>query len=685
MKYAIGIDTGGTCTDAVLYDFDSGTILCSNKALTTYDDLTRGILEALDGLDQSLCQQACAAGLSTTLATNACVENKFRRPKLLLMGIDRKGIARFGADYGFTDPDDIVYLPCKTTITGQVTQEPDWALLHAHAKEWFRDAEGCAICEIYGTRNHGVLEKQAAAIIQQETGLPVVCASSLFSGLSSLERAASAVLNAGLLPLTCSFLDAVSRAFQERNIHADMYLVRSDSSLMGLDYAAQHAVETLLSGPAASALGGSTLAQTKQAIVVDMGGTTTDIALIENGAPLLSEEGIRVGKWRTMVKGLFASSFALGGDSGIRWDKQGQLTIGPARMIPLCVLASREPQVLEILEHLLQRIPNHSLPLHEFLTLNRRDWRTVSLTEQERRLCTILEHGAVNIEQAAQMLGIDKYSLHTDALERTGVILRAGLTPTDIMHLRGDYTQYERRASILGARFVSASVQCSLEQLCERVYTEISHRVFLAVSRMLLEHASPYYQKHGIDEGMQHLLELQWDNQVSGGSSLLQYCFQSKTALVGIGGPVHLFLPAAAKALGTQCIIPDCAPVANALGAVTGRMTRTLTAEIRPHGRSIAADENTDDIADFEVLYAGSLRYFAEEPQAMTWLTQQMKQDAASDLRAQGAAGSVTFHVEQKDLTAPAYSGIIKLATHIRVTAESSLQLAASKGEMEHV
>ena len=90
MKYAIGIDTGGTCTDAVLYDFDTGKVLCSNKALTTYDDLTRGILEALDGLDASLCRQACAAGLSTTLATNACVENKGARAKLLMIGFDTK-------------------------------------------------------------------------------------------------------------------------------------------------------------------------------------------------------------------------------------------------------------------------------------------------------------------------------------------------------------------------------------------------------------------------------------------------------------------------------------------------------------------------------------------------------------------------------------------------------------------
>ena len=71
MKLAIGIDTGGTCTDAILYDFETGKVLGQNKALTTYDDLTRGILESLDGLDPALCRKATVAGLSTPLATNA--------------------------------------------------------------------------------------------------------------------------------------------------------------------------------------------------------------------------------------------------------------------------------------------------------------------------------------------------------------------------------------------------------------------------------------------------------------------------------------------------------------------------------------------------------------------------------------------------------------------------------------
>ena len=669
MKLAIGIDTGGTCTDAVLYDFDSRKIISHNKALTTYDDLTRGILEALDGLDPELCRQASVAGLSTTLSTNACVEGKFRRPRLLLMGIDRKGIQRFGADYGFTDPDDIRYLPCKTTITGQVLQEPDWDFLRSHAQEWFSDVEGCAICEIYGTRNNGILEKQAAQIIRETTGLPVVCASSLFSGLSSLERAASAVLNAGLLPLTRNFLDAVQTAFHDRDIHAEIFLVRSDSSLMGMQYSAEHAVETLLSGPAASALGGSSLAGQASAVIVDIGGTTTDIALIEDHAPLLSEDGIRIGQWKTLVKGLFASSFALGGDSAVRWDKHGKLTLGPDRVIPLCVLAERYPQIVPVLQEQVYRVPTHTLPLHEFLTLNRTDWRTLSLTESEIRLCTLLETGPLNLQQAADALEIDKYNLHTQALERSGIILRSGLTPTDIMHIRGDYTRFCREASISAARFAAQSLQMSLEQLCSEIYTQVSHMVFIAVSKMLLEHTSPYYRKHGFDEGMEQLLELQWNNRNNTEPSMLQYRFRSNAVLVGIGGPVHLFLPEAARALGAQYLIPDCAAVANAVGAVTGQMMSSKSVEIRPHGLSPEDEEQ----GDFEASYGGDTRFFTEETDAIAWITEKLRRDTAADLRAQGAVGALSFHVKQDDITVPAYSGLIKIATRITVTAETNL------------
>ena len=681
MKLAIGIDTGGTCTDAILYDFETGKVLGQNKALTTYDDLTRGILESLDGLDPALCRKATVAGLSTTLATNACVEGKFRRTRLLLMGIDRRGVDRFGAEYGFTDPDDVRYLPCKTTITGQIIEEPDWDALRANAREWFADVEGCAVCEIYGMRNGGVLEQKAAEIIREKTGLPVVCASELFSGLSSLERAASAVLNAGLLPITQDFIAAVTRAFRERGIDAEVLIVRSDSSLMGLAYSAEHAVETLLSGPAASALGGSALTGRENAVVVDIGGTTTDVALIENSAPLLAEGGIRVGKWKTMVKGLFSTSFALGGDSAVRWDKDGALSLGPDRIIPLCVLAEQEPQILPVLREQVREVPAHTLPLHEFLTLGRADWRHLPIGEADRRLCRALEKGPLSLQQAADAVGIDKYQLHTGLLEKAGVILRAGLTPTDVMHVRGDYTRYCREASQLAVQFAANSLRMLPEDFCDRIYDEVSREVFYGVTQLLLEHTSPYFRRNGLDDGMRELLRMQWENRETGGDGLLRYAFRAPAVLVGIGGPVHLFLPEAAKALGAECIIPECAATANAVGAVTGRMSASAEAEVRPHG--LSPDESAE--GDWEVLCAGlPPRYFGDEAEAVSWAEQRLRERTEKSLRAQGATGELSFASEVNDMTADILMGGVKLCTRIRVTGSTCLMQTAVK-ENRHV
>lgn len=668
MGPAIGIDTGGTYTDAVLYDFEKNRILGQGKALTTHEDLTAGILNALDMLDPTLCRQAELAGISTTLATNACVEGKFRRTRLLLMGIDRTGIARHGKDYGFTDPDNIRYLPCKTSITGEIFQEPDWGLLREKAREWFQDAEGCAVCEIYGVRNGGVLEKRAAKILEEETGLPAVCASSLSSGLSSLERAAGAVLNGGLLPIVREFLQGVETAFQRRGIHTKIFVVRSDSSLMGLDYSAEHAVETLMSGPAASALGGCTLTGERDAVVVDMGGTTTDIALVEAGRPLPEKEGIRIGKWKTQVRGLFSASFALGGDSVIRWDRRGCLTLGPGRVKPLCVLAEQHPEIVLVLQKQVLETPVHTLPLCEFLTLNRKDWRRFPMSAGEQALCAALERGPLIYQAAAEVMGTDLYSVNTQYLEERGIVLRAGLTPTDIMHIRGDYTRFPKEASRLAAEFTANSLRIDAEALGAMVCESVSREIFYGVSRILLSHADPYYKRHGTDGGIEELLRLQWENRAAGGTSLLQYSFQMPAKLIGIGGPIHLFLPEAANALGTECLIPDCAAVANAVGAVMGRTTASASASIRPHGRT----PSNKRAYDFEVWCEGEPpRCFEEEEEAAAWAEKILRSKTEARVRAQGASGTVSFQVEKKEEAAPLGAGFIKLGLQMTVTAST--------------
>ena len=669
MRIGIGIDTGGTCTDAVLYDLDSRTVLGSNKALTTHGDLMQGILNALDGLDPALCRQAELAGLSTTLATNACVEGKFRRARLLLLGIDRTGIERNGAPYGLTDPDDIRYLPCRTTIQGKILEEPDWALLRRHAKAWFHDVEAAAVCEIYAIRNQGVLEQKAAEIIAEETGLPVMQSSALFGDLPSLERGASALLNAGLLPITREFLDAAEAAFRVRGIGAELLVVRSDSSLMSRNFAMEHAVETLLSGPAASALGGSAMTGRRQAVIVDMGGTTTDIALIDGGTPLLCADGIRVGQWKTLVKGLASTSFALGGDSVIRW-RFTDMTIGPERVIPLCVLAARHPQIVDALRRQVRETPRHTLFLHEFLTLGRQDWACVpALTPEETRLCRMLEQGPLSLQDAAGLLHVDKYLLDTRRLEEAGVVLRAGLTPTDIMHVRGDYTAYSQEAAELAVRFVAASLDREPEALCQMVYTEIQRQVFFGVSQMLLEQALPQVQRSGLDDGLRALLAAQWAARDTGRAGLLDCLFHTPAVLIGIGGPVHLFLAEAARALRAEYTVPDYAATANAVGAVTGRICATVTAEVRMH----ALDSEHSNLA---ALVPGcEPRYFDEPADALAWCREQARIRAVQQVRAQGAVGAISVTEDETIHTV----GLMTVDTQVRVTASTCADAAPRK------
>ena len=180
---------------------------------------------------------------------------------------------------------------------------------------------------------------------------------------------------------------------------------------------------------------------------------------------------------------------------------------------------------------------------------------------------------------------------------------------------------------------------------------------------------------------MRELLRMQWENRETGGDGLLRYAFRAPAALVGIGGPVHLFLPEAAKALGAECIIPECAATANAVGAVTGRMSASAEAEVRPHG--LSPDESAE--GDWEVLCAGlPPRYFGDEEEAVSWAEQRLRERTEKSLRAQGATGELSFASEVNDMTADILMGGVKLCTRIRVTASTCLMQTAVK-ENRHV
>ena len=252
--------------------------------------------------------------LSTTLATNACVEDKGGRAKLIFFGGDKKVLDQYGQSFGLPPAEEICLQECGTSFSGAVMQEPDWEQFRREIQTGFDDLDGVGIIEMHATRNGAVIEKKAGEIFRQEHNIPVVCGNELFSELNCLQRGSSTLLNAGLFPVISEFLASVKKALAARQIHPEaLVIVRSDGSLMSEEFAALRPVETLLCGPAASVIGCARLTDCPNSIVVDMGGTTTDIAFIRDGEPVSVTGGVSIGKWKTFVNGLYVKTFGLGG------------------------------------------------------------------------------------------------------------------------------------------------------------------------------------------------------------------------------------------------------------------------------------------------------------------------------------------------------------------------------------
>ena len=244
----IGIDTGGTYTDAVVYDCDARKVLCSGKTLTTRDNLELCIARALDGMDQSLVKQAKLLALSTTLATNACLENKGSRARCLMIGMDpdrMRNLEQVYASYGFRDLNQLVFLDGKPGQMFPDEKEPDWNLLSEHCRDWFQDCGAVGVTQVFPQADGGSLENKAAEIIRDTMHFSVTTAYELFDEVDVLRRGAGTLLNARLVPLIAQFLEAVKNVLRERDLDIPIAIVRSDGSLMSEVMTRDVPVETL--------------------------------------------------------------------------------------------------------------------------------------------------------------------------------------------------------------------------------------------------------------------------------------------------------------------------------------------------------------------------------------------------------------------------------------------------------
>ncbi|MDO4555012.1 MAG: hydantoinase/oxoprolinase family protein [Lachnospiraceae bacterium] len=660
----IGIDTGGTCTDAVIYDTEKNQVLAWAKDLTTKRDLKVGISNVLKKLPEDQLKLCTHAALSTTLATNACVENIGGNGRLVFIGIDEEVLQDTYASYGYQSLEDVYVLKCKITDSQKESEEPDWENFKEDMEDFLKGADCVSIVQLFSAAHLGAYEKKAAEVIKGLYPVPIILGKDLFLDLNAIKRGAGALLNARLVPLIYQFVQAIDKVFLSMGMEIPTTIIRSDGSQMSKKFASLHPVETLLSGPAASIVGGISLTEIADALIVDMGGTTTDIAIVKNGIPKEVEKGIQIGNWKTFVKGVYIDTFGLGGDTAIHYKKSSGLYLENYRVVPICSLASRYPYVLTELKALVCSDTMDSHFAYEYICLLKDIEQDDKYNKDEKALCRAVTEKPLSIREAAKVLNSEFYIIKRilTRLEEDGIIIRSGLTPTDIMHIKGDYTEFNKEASIYAARLVCQSYYGKeLEELCDSVYEMVEKRLYENIARIILTTECEELKNETLDAQSQSLIHYSYQlaKKGLGECSLSAPLFQLKTKLVGVGAPMHIFLPEVARLFGTEAILPKYASVANAIGAIASKITVTVDVYLRPRPNR---EEGYDAVMPEEK------RFFLEYEEACEFI-KQAGCDYASQKAKERGAETVEAKYEVIRQEASTGYGVIWIEDIYRITA----------------
>jgi len=637
----IGIDTGGTCTDAVIIESTTKEVLSYGKTLTTKKDLKEGIMKALRALDSELVQKAKYLSLSTTLATNACVEGKGGRAKLVFIGVKEHVVKKMEGTYGLPPAGEIYFLKGDPLNERLPEHRPDWDSFREDVRRDFGVFDSVAIVQINPKYNDAAYEKQAKEIIMEELGIPCVCGYDLYQELNVQKRGATALLNARLLPVMNDFFDSIDRSLAEMGLNLPIQVVKSDGNIMSREYAMERPVETLLCGPAASIIGAMELSDEEDALIVDMGGTTSDVALVKNGIPVICDGGISIGEWKTMVKGVSIDTFALGGDSGVDYE-DNKIFLRKERIVPLCMIASEYPYVTEKLQALVSSYGVYSYPANQFFLLANKPENLDKYTLNEQKLIKALENGPVSFADAAEAVGVSPYVFKIRRLEAEGVIIRCGVTPTDVMHIYGDYTAFDAEASLLGVQYISNVTKKPVEDICREIYDMVKQRLYSHLVRILMKHETGADLCAEDEASLEKLTEYLFRHRAEGGYRFVKPAFQGKVSLVGIGAPTRIFLDDVAELLGAGKDSPEYALVANAIGAAVGSVVSEY----------IVSVERTrpGSFGNYMVTGGESVETFESYGKAMERAKEIAVIRASERARSQGAEGALkTSTIVQED------------------------------------
>jgi N-methylhydantoinase A/oxoprolinase/acetone carboxylase beta subunit len=531
-EYVIGIDTGGTFTDGVLMEADTGHITNTAKKPTTHYKLSVSVSDVLKTLlrESGIApQQVIRIAVSSTLATNSIVENRGARVAVLVIGYVKHFKLPVKA---------VLFIKGGHTLQGKEEEPLDINYLVSLIQGLKKEVDSYAVCSAMSMKNpaHELVTEKAIALIDPK---PVFCSHRISDLTGMEERAATAALHAKLMPVMEEFMEEISSALTGHGFTCPVEIIGGNGALLPAEKTVLEAGLTVASGPACSAVFGASVTGHKDCLVIDIGGTTTDITMIKKGSPTLLKDGCRIGPWKTHVEAIDMHTGGIGGDSFVHVGEKSDISIGPVRVIPLA-MKTDGPSIESWMG------PGDSCRLV---------------------MRTTLEPETKELEK---LLGSDEWATPATIRKKTGIsgvtlektidrlvslqqVHEYGFTPTDALHVLNIIHLGNRDNAVKGAEILGKSVGLSGRKFAEKI---------LELTRKKIETLIIDSVIHSIQgKSMISFLEKTKDHPV------LEVNFSLKIPLVGLGGSAHYFLPKIAEKLHTTVTFPEHGEVGNAIGA----------------------------------------------------------------------------------------------------------------------
>jgi N-methylhydantoinase A/oxoprolinase/acetone carboxylase beta subunit len=344
-------------------------------------------------------------------------------------------------------------------------------------------------------------------------------------------------------------------------------MMKGDGTMMKIETAKMRPVETIMSGPAASIVGGLALSGCDDGMIVDVGSTSTDVACVRNGMPPVSRKGVMVLGKKTHVRTLDAHTIALGGDSHLKMDSDGNVMIGPKRSVPLAASSVSYPSLKQRMRK--DNDLTYLIPHKE---------KTRALTPSETKVMEFVKSNAPCRISDISAEYPEMYTLPSviDSLMTAGSLIFTSLTPSDLMVVTGRFRMGDGEASELGLRIFSERYGMTDEQ----VILKVMDRAVVNAGRAILEKV--IMDETGtdrFDDVTRRLIDSAAGKNRFG---IMDTVFKLNIPVIGLGGPASAYLSSLRHRLDTDIIIPDNHDIGNAIGTIRSKISETSYAMIIP-------------------------------------------------------------------------------------------------------